>query len=135
MTRLKFWVFTLTTLALFLPFGLHADDDSPDDEDRGINQIMKRAYLTPGNRGTRDNLDNKVLDGKATEAEKKELMELFTALGKTKPPYGKIEDWKKRTDELAASLKALYAGEEGAAERFTKAKDCKACHQVHRKPS
>jgi hypothetical protein len=36
--------------------------------------------------------------------------------------------------ELVESLKAVYAGEKGAAERFTRAKDCKSCHAAHRVP-
>jgi hypothetical protein len=103
-----------------------------EPEKLSINRIMLLAHLTPQNRGTHNNLDNKVLDKKATEAEKKELMELYTALGKLTPPKGKPEDWKVRTDELVAALKAVYADEEKAAERFLKARDCKACHMAHR---
>jgi hypothetical protein len=99
-----------------------------------INRIMKQAHLTPGNRGTRDNLDNKVIDGKATDAEKKELLELYTKLSKADPPKGTAEAWKERTDELVASLKAVYKGEEKAIERFERARDCKSCHTAHRLP-
>jgi hypothetical protein len=104
----------------------------PDEAKGSINQIMKHAHLTPRNRGTRDNLDNKVLDGKATEDEKKDLLELYKALRKHRPPKGKGEEWDRRVDELVASLKAVYAKEKGATERFLEAKDCKSCHNAHR---
>jgi hypothetical protein len=112
-------------------------DDQPreqpgDAKELTINQIMKRAHLTPQNRATRNNLDNKVLDNKATADEKKELLDLYSALRKQEPPQGKSEDWGKRVDELVASLKAVYAGEKGAPERFIKARDCKSCHAAHR---
>jgi hypothetical protein len=111
-----------------------AEDKAEPRDLRDIKVIMKLAHLTPQNRGTRDNLDNKVLDAKATADEKQELLELYTALGKLDPPAGNAEAWKKRTAELVASLQAVYAGKEGAAERFTQAKDCKACHVAHRVP-
>jgi hypothetical protein len=107
--------------------------EKPDGKKHlGIDEIMVQAHLTPENRSTRNNLDNKVLDDKATDDEKKDLLRLYTSLGKQKPPKGGIEEWNKRTDELVASLKAVYAGQKGAKERFKKAADCKACHAVHR---
>jgi hypothetical protein len=114
-----------------------ADDKPPEKPDglSDINRIMKRAHLTPQNRATRNNLDNKVLDGKATDAEKKELRDLYAALAKAKPPAGKLDDWKKRTDELLGALEAVYDGKENAKDRFIKARDCKGCHAAHRNPS
>jgi hypothetical protein len=125
----------LTLTILFGLSSMHKDAaGKPAVEVSDINRIMKQAHLTPGNRGTRDNLDNKVIDGKATDAEKKELLELYTALSKTDPPKGSADAWKERTDELVASLKAVYKGEEKAVERFSKARDCKSCHETHRLP-
>ena len=116
-----------------------APDEKPREQpgaakERSISQIMLRAHLTPGNRATRNNLDNKVLDNKATDDEKKELLELYSGLRKQKPPKGKSEEWDKRVGELVESLKAVYAGEKGAKERFSQAKDCKSCHAAHRDP-
>jgi hypothetical protein len=114
-----------------------APDEKPaekpgDKKELSIGQIMLRAHLTPNNRSSRNNLDNKVLDNKATYDEKKELLELYSGLRKQIPPKGKSEEWDKRVDELVESLKAVYAGEKGATDRFTKAKDCKSCHTAHR---
>jgi hypothetical protein len=128
---------------VLVPFGLTGllaaarPDEKPPERPNGlseINWIMKRAHLTPQNRGTHNNLDNKVLDGKATEAEKKELLELYTALAKAKPPAGKLDDWKNRTEELVNALKAVDDGKANAKERFVRARDCKSCHAAHRKP-
>jgi hypothetical protein len=97
-----------------------------------INQIMLQAHLKPGNRGTRDNLDNKVLDGKATDEEKKVLLALYAELSETTPPKGDVGAWRQRTAALRSSLQDFYDGKAGARERFTQAKDCKSCHAVFR---
>jgi hypothetical protein len=97
-----------------------------------ISKIMKQAFLSPYNRGSTNNLDNKLLQGRATEAEKKELLELLTTLSQSTPPKGNLDDWKKRTTEFVAATKALIAGEEMAKERFVKARNCKECHLQHR---
>ena len=138
MKRLGFAAVGSLLFALVVPLvGARPDDKAPEKPGglSEINWIMKRAHLTPENRGTRNNLDNKVLDGKATEAEKKELRDLYTALAKAKPPAGKLDDWKKRTEELLQALDAVYDGKENAKEQFIRARDCKGCHAAHRKPS
>jgi hypothetical protein len=119
---------------LSLPWMFMDASGKEGEEVSEINRIMKLAHLTPGNRGTWDNLDNKVIDGKATEAEKKELLDLYTKLSKSDPPKGKADAWKERTGELVASLKAVYKGKEKAVERFERARDCKSCHAAHRLP-
>lgn len=114
--------------------GIVSQLSAEPDKALDISTIMVRAHLTPQNRGTRNNLDNKVLDDKATAAEKQELLELYRALAKAKPPAGRIEDWEQRTSELVKSLQAVYASEANAKDRFSKARDCKACHTAHREP-
>jgi uncharacterized protein (TIGR03067 family) len=97
-----------------------------------VSDIMLKAHLKPQNRATRNNLDSKVIDGKATDAEQKELLMLYTALSKLKPPRGEIGEWKTRTDEVVDAVKAVIAKEDKASERLTKARDCKSCHDKHR---
>jgi RNA polymerase sigma factor (sigma-70 family) len=97
-----------------------------------IPDIMREAHLTPGNRGTKNNLDNKVMDGKATRVEQQQLLDLYQALGRREPPRGDGRAWKARTGEMVAAVKAVMAGENQAAVRLLKARDCKACHAAHR---
>lgn len=124
----------LIALLLLTPLVVSAaDEEPPAVGGLGINQIMVQAHLKPMNRGTKNNLDNKLLDGKATEDEKKRLIDLYAELGKRQPPMGDGESWAKRTAELLAATKALADGEDKAAERFLKARDCKGCHAAHRK--
>jgi RNA polymerase sigma factor (sigma-70 family) len=96
-----------------------------------IPEIMVMAHLKPQNRSTRNNLDSRVIDGKATAAEQQELLLLYTALSKLKPPRGDLVEWKARTGEMAEAVKAVIRGEAKAADRLTKARDCKSCHDKH----
>jgi len=75
-----------------------------------------------------------VIDGKASAAEKQQLLDLYQALSRAKPPKGDLGEWQKRTTEMADSMKAAIKGEGMASARLTKARDCKACHEKHRGP-
>jgi len=120
-------------VSLLLYFGVFCSPAADKDPPIGINQIMVQAHLKPQNRGTRNNLDNKVIDGKATAEEQKELLRLYELLANSKPPKGDLGAWKKRTTEMVDSVRAVIRGDEKAADRLTKARDCKACHSLHRK--
>jgi RNA polymerase sigma factor (sigma-70 family) len=96
-----------------------------------ISEIMVKAHLKPQNRSTRNNLDSKVIDGKATAAEHQHLLMLYTALANSKPPRGDLVEWKARTGEMIEAVKAVIRGEAKAADRLTKARDCKSCHDKH----
>ena len=125
------WLFsTVGVSALLVAAG--TADDSPEKPNRSIKEIMVEAHLTPMNRSTRNNLDCKVIDGKASETETEKLLELYTALSQAKPPEGDLDAWKARTGEMVEAVKAVKRGEDGAAERLTRARDCKACHDAHR---
>src|SRR5262249_40069777 len=85
--------------------------------------ILELAHLSPQNRSTRNNLDSKMIDGKATAAEQQELLLLYTALSNSKPPRGDLVEWKARTGEMVEAVKAVIRGETKAADRLTKARD------------
>ena len=96
-----------------------------------ISDIMVLAHLRPQHRATRNNLDSRVTDGKATPEEQQDLLMLYTALSNLKPPRGDLVEWKARTGEVVEAVKAVIRGEAKAAERLTKARDCKSCHDKH----
>src|SRR4051794_35150136 len=51
-------------------------------------------------------LTMKVAKGEASEAEKQELVDLFTALHANTPKRGAADNWKKMTDALLAAAKS-----------------------------
>jgi hypothetical protein len=85
-----------------------------------IKQVMKNVMAGEGN------LCEKVAKGVATDDQKKELIELFTALAATKPPQGELDGWKAKTTALLAAAKA------DDTDKLKAAANCAACHGVYK---
>ena len=83
-----------------------------------IKVVMKKA-MSGG-------LCKKVASGKASADEKKELIELFTALSKQTPPKGDAKSWEAKTKALVDAAKA----DDGKA--LAAAANCAACHGEHK---
>jgi hypothetical protein len=77
-------------------------------------------------------LMKKVAEGKATDEEKKLLIEHYEALAANKPPKGDEASWKEKTAALLAAAKDVAAGKEGAGAALQKAANCMACHSAHK---
>jgi hypothetical protein len=115
--------------ALVLRSGIAQETEKEDEKKPKftIKQVMEKAH--------KNKLLNKVAEGKATEAEAKELVELYRALGKNEPPRGETEAWKKKTVAILEAAEDTVAKKEGAAERLTKAANCANCHKEHKPPA
>lgn len=73
-----------------------------------------------------------IVQGKATDDDKKKMLEYYEALPKNKPPKGDEESWKKLTTALVAATKDVVEKKDGAVDEFKKASNCAACHKPHR---
>jgi surface antigen len=92
---------------------------SGGDKDKvSIKVVMQKAM--------KGGLCTKVATGKANEDEKKQLVELFTAMSKNEPPKGDAESWKAKTKALVDAAKA------GDGDALKKAANCAACHSEHK---
>jgi len=98
-----------------------AEDEKPKHTTK---EVMKLAH--------KGGLMKKVADGKATEEEKKQLVELYTSLAGNKPKKGDAAAWKEKTDAVVAAAKDAAAGKEGAGALLTKAANCMGCHSAHK---
>lgn len=98
--------------------------EEKDKDHETIEMVMKVAM--------KGGLCKKVADGEASDEEKAKLVELFTAMGKTKPPKGEAESWEAKTKALVVAAKAVAAGEDGAAAKLKAAANCGACHKEHK---
>ena len=110
----------LLTLALLSSSG---DVEGKDKKkDLTVKQIMAKAH-------GKDGLRKKVIDGDASNEEKKALIDLYTAMTVLKSPNkeGDADDWKKRT-QAAVDL----AKDSNPDDR--KKIDCKGCHDNHKPP-
>jgi hypothetical protein len=94
------------------------DKDKKEQKAITIKQVMK-AHGKGG-------LLAKVKEGTATSEEKKKLLSLYEALGKTTPPRGDEASWKAKTAALVTAVKT------NDVEALKKAADCKACHSEHK---
>jgi hypothetical protein len=100
-----------------------AQQDSPKYT---IKDVMKKAHGKTG-------LLNKVKSEKASDAEAKELLEMYVALSKNKPPQGDADSWKKKTDALVDGAKLYVDGKkDDAVTKLNGAANCKGCHAVHK---
>ena len=98
-----------------------------DEKPLTIKEIMKKGH------DGKPPLCGKVASGKASKEEKQELLDLYVALSKTKPPEGDADAWKTKVDALVAAAKQCAAEDKDGPDALKKAVACKACHEVHKK--
>lgn len=98
-----------------------------DEKELTIKEIMKKGH------DGKPPLCGKVASGKASKEEKQQLLDLYVALAKTKPPVGEADAWSKKCDALVAAAKACVADDKDGPAALKKAVACKACHDEHKK--
>jgi hypothetical protein len=91
-----------------------------------IKDVMNQAHKKP------KELLKKTATGRATDAEKAELVKLYKSLAATAPPKGDKTDWQERTAALVSAAQAAVDGEPDAGAKLTKAANCAACHSAHK---
>ena len=87
-------------------------------------EVMQKAH--------KGGLMKKVSEGKATDDEKKQLVEFYEALAANKPPKGDEAEWKVKTTAVLAAARAAAEGQQGAAEKLAATVKCMDCHQAHK---
>jgi hypothetical protein len=113
----------VSILALTLLVGIETSSaGGKKDAKYTISEVMQKAH--------KSGLLKKVATGKADAGEKKELVELYTALAANKPPAGELAAWKKTTGNMLKLAKAVADGDEKAAKQLGKAVNCGACHKA-----
>jgi hypothetical protein len=123
MRTLKFFGIAVLSLGLLANlFATRADE--ADKPMHTIKEIMKIAH--------KQGLFKKVIDGNASDAEKKELADLYADLVKNTPQKGSPESWKEKTGAVAAASKDVVAGKPDSAVELKKANNCGACHKAHK---
>jgi cytochrome c553 len=120
--------FLMAVMSTGLVAGLYvfgAVDDAKPKYD--IGEIMEKAH-----KGGKKSLMALVVTGKASDEQKKQLLEYYEELAKNKPEKGDIKDWQKRTNALVKAAKNIVNGKQGADKELQKAANCKGCHQAHK---
>lgn len=85
------------------------------------------------NKAQKGGLMKKVLEGKASDAEKAKLVEYYEALPQHAPNKGDAGAYKKLTENMVVAAKAAQKGEDGWKQKLQKAAaNCKACHDQYK---
>jgi hypothetical protein len=121
--------FALAAVGVGLLAGLAVCRPAEDKPKYTIEDVMKKAHDAKNNP---DAIFPKVVSGKASDDDKKQLVELYTALGQNKPPKGDADDWKTRTDAMVTAAKAVADNKDGSIDDLKKAVACMDCHKLHR---
>lgn len=114
-------------LVVAVAFGLSwgilaaAQDDKPKFT---IKEVMQKAH--------KGGLMKKIASGQGTKEEAGELVAMYNALGKNKPPKGEPGSWEAKTKALITAAQEVVDGKEGAGMRLQQAANCMACHSVHK---
>ena len=126
----KFVCGAFLAAAVLLAGRLSAEDKGKAKPKYSIEDIMEKAH-----KGGEKSLRNRVLAGKVSDKELKELVELYVELGKNNPPKGSKQAWKKKTDAVIAAVKKVEANpkDKAALTALGKATACAACHKEHKK--
>ena len=93
------------------------------DQSNAFEEIMKKGFKSTEEKPA---LLKKVVDGKATKAEKAKLAEYLKKMVDLKPPEGNAASWKKKTQALVSAM------EKNDLNALKNAANCKACHNVHK---
>ena len=125
---MKYFVIAVMTVGLVAGLGMFqaAFEDKPKYT---IEEVMEKAHSAPKGK---DSLYKKVVNGKATKEQKKQLLEMYESLAKNKPEKGTLEDWKKRTANMVKAAKSVVDDKKDATKELMKAVACKACHDLHK---
>jgi hypothetical protein len=120
-----------------LPVTVRADGEKgPAKSEIDINRVMLAAHVRDiegkGNRGTKRNLDTRVLSGQATQREQARLLELYRQLEQATPPRGSPGEWRRLTTPLVEAMDGVTTGREGAREQLARALNCQTCHDRFR---
>jgi hypothetical protein len=119
----------LTCVALALALVASTGNTSAAQQDAPkytIADVMKKAHGKAG-------LLNKVKGKTATDMEAKDLLEMYQALSKNKPPQGDADSWKTKTTALVEGAKLYVDGKkDDGVTKLNAATNCKGCHSVHK---
>lgn len=95
---------------------------APVEPTNSIKDVMKKAH--------KDGLLKKVLDGQASDEEKKQLLDLYIDMLEGVPEKGEQSAWLMAAGRSVVAAGKVVVGREGSMAELKEATNCKACHDV-----
>jgi len=100
-----------------------------------LSQAQDKAKYTISDvmlKGHKSGLCGKVVSGKASDVEMKELVGYYESLVLLKPPKGDAAEFKKKTEEMLKAAKGCASGDKDAPAALKKLLNCAECHKVYK---
>ena len=97
-----------------------------------IKDVMDQAHRPPKGMKDAPSLYKRVTEGDGSDADKKKLVELYTALAADHPKMNDDDDWKMRTEAMLAAAKEVADGKDEGVKALKKAAACGDCHDMHK---
>ena len=91
-----------------------------DDGPKKVKAIMAALH--------KKGLHKKVMTGKATDDEKKQMVDLYVDLVENSAPKGEEIEWKMQAGTAMLAATKVLLGRDDALEEYEKASNCKGCH-------
>jgi len=120
----------ISAVCLILGVAIVAGNSATSAEQGGDPKYTIKDVMQKAHKGT---LLKKVTGGKATDAEAKELLEMYQSMAKNKAPKGDEASWKTKTEALVDGAKLYVDGkkDEGIT-KLNAASKCADCHKAHK---
>jgi hypothetical protein len=131
MRFVKFAVPALAAVGLLAGLALSRAADDPKPK-YSVKEVMQKAHRDDPDKDIVSIYSKITKTGKATDDDKKQLVELYTALGQNNPPKGDADSWKAKTDALLTAAKEVADGKDKGVDDLRKAADCRGCHMAHK---
>lgn len=125
MRKLRCWVVVCGGVLFLLSAGVALRALAADAKPT-IKEVMTAAHKKP------QELLKKVATGKATAAEKAELLKLYQVLAAQRPARGEAASWEEKTTALVKAAQAAVEGKPEAGAELTRVANCAACHEAHK---
>jgi len=127
MRNTKIVVSALATLCVAVSLvSIQAAEKAAEKTKYSMEDIMKK-----GMKGD-TSLLKKTIEGTASDADKKQLLEYVKDLAQHSPEKGDAASWKAKTAALIAATQKVVGGDKAAVAQLKEASNCKACHSVHK---
>ncbi len=93
-----------------------------------VEEVMEKAH-----KGKEKSMFSRVVGGKGSDEDKKNLVEYYEAMLANKPPKGEPADWAKRNESILAAAKKVQSGsDQKNLAALKNAANCKQCHDLHK---
>ncbi|MCG8586498.1 MAG: hypothetical protein MI757_17450 [Pirellulales bacterium] len=114
----------LVTLAAVFVLSYAVSQASYFVQGNTIKQVMRKAH--------KQGLLKQVLSGRSSDAERRELLNLYRDLARNTPPRGEPRSWRARTSSIVNAASAVAENDPRGIATLKNAVNCASCHRAHK---